>query len=101
MAGQFIFVRQAIADLHWFRVYHEDHFPEGLEQATRRLQKCLRLLAAFPKMGRSIGKPPRRRFAVTSLPFTVVCRQKGADVEILRILDQRSKSYIEDLFDQS
>lgn len=101
MAGRIVYLKAALVDLHWFRHYYEDYFPEGLEQAYISFEKCLRLLAALPRIGRAAGKPPRRRFSIPRAPFTIVYQEKKDVIEILRILDQRSKSYLDDLFETS
>jgi plasmid stabilization system protein ParE len=99
MANRIVYLKTAIVDLHWFRHYYEDYFPEGLAQANASFEKCLRLVAALPRIGRTAGKSPRRRFSIPKAPFTIVYQEKGDVVEVLRILDQRSQSYLNDLFE--
>lgn len=101
MAREVVFVGAAQLDLQWVRIYYAKYFPEGIGQASARLEKCWRRLAAFPKMGRVTGKLPRRRFSVPNVPFTIVYRENEDIVEVLRILDQRSQSYLDDLFEHS
>ncbi len=101
MARPVVIVQRAIVDLRWFRVYYDDIFPEGLSRANAQIDKILRLLASYPKMGRPAGKSPRRQFSIPNIPFTIVYRDKGDVIEILRILDQRSESYLKDLFERS
>lgn len=101
MARRIAYVRRARADFRWFRSYYEDYFPEGLSNAEAGILKCVRLLALFPHMGRPTDKSPRRQFSVPRMPFTIVYRENGDVIEILRILDQRSKSYLDDLFENS
>jgi plasmid stabilization system protein ParE len=98
MANKIVLLKSAIVDLQWMRVYHETYFPEGLASAQTRFEKCFRLSGAFPKMGRVAGKLPRGRFSVPKLPFTIVYQQRDDEIEIIRILDQRSLSYLDDLF---
>jgi hypothetical protein len=50
-------------------------------------------------MGRPAGKSARRRFSVPNVPFTIIYRENGDVIEILRILDQRSLSYLDDIFE--
>ncbi len=101
MANRIVFLKRAIVDLHWFRIYHDEHFPEGLANAAAGMDKCVRLLAAFPKMGRVVGKSPRRRLSVPKIPCTIIYEHRGDVVDIIRILDQRSESYLDEIFEES
>jgi plasmid stabilization system protein ParE len=99
MALQLVFLRGARLDLHWFRLYYTEHFPEGMDKANARFIKCLKLLCEYPMMGRSAGKPPRRRFSVPDTPYTIVYQQRRNSLEIVRVLDQRKETYLKELFD--
>jgi plasmid stabilization system protein ParE len=99
MALRLVVTKSAIPDLYWFRIYYEDYFPEGMAKANARFEKCARLLCQRPGMGRPTGKPLRLRFSVPDTPYTIVYQHKEETLEILRVLDQRKETYLEDLFD--
>ncbi len=99
MALRVVLLYRAILDLRWFNIYHEDTFPEGAQKAVERFWKCVSLLCAHPGMGRSAGASTRRRFAVPRTRFTIVYSVKEDALIMVRILDQRSETYLEDLFD--
>jgi plasmid stabilization system protein ParE len=99
MALELFVLRGAKADLHWFRLYYTEHFPEGMAKANVRFEKCVRLLCEHPNMGRPAGKPPRRRFSVPDTPYTIVYQQRQNALEVVRVLDQRKETYLKELFD--
>jgi plasmid stabilization system protein ParE len=99
MVLELVVLRSARTDLQWFKMYYTDHFPEGMAKANARFEKCLKLLCEHPNMGRSAGKPPRRRFSVPDTPYTVVYQQRQNTLEVVRVLDQRKETYLKELFD--
>ena len=99
MALRAVLLSRPIADLRWFNIYHEDTFPEGAQKAVERFWKCVSLLCAHPGMGRAAGALARRRFAVPHTHFTIVYAIKENAIVVVRILDQRFETYLEDLFD--
>ena len=99
MALRPVLTGRAAADLVWFNIYHRDTFPEGAGKAVERFWKCVSLLCAHPDMGRAAGRLPRQRFAVPHTRFTILYAVKEPALIIVRILDQRNDSYLEDLFD--
>jgi len=99
MALKLVVTLLAQQDLQWFRVYYTKYFPEGMAKANARLIGCFRLLCERPSMGRSAGKPPRRRFTVPDTPYTIVYVHRQTTLEIIRVLDQRQETYLKELFD--
>ena len=99
MALKMAYSARARLDLHWFRIYCETQFPEGMPKANARFSKCLALLSMTPNMGRPAGKEPRRRFSVPNTPYTILYQVNGDLLEVARVLDQRSENYLQDLFD--
>jgi plasmid stabilization system protein ParE len=99
MALRHVFLDRAITDLMWFRTYYKEHFPEGMAKANARFVKCVKLLCEHPTMGRTAGKAPRRRFAVPNTPYTIVYQNRGDLLEVVRVLDQRKETYMQELFE--
>ena len=99
MALRVILLNRAIADLSWFSVYHRESFPEGAQKAAERFWKCVSLLCAHPGMARAAGDLPRQRFTVPNSQFTIVYMVRDGSLIVTRVLDQRSETYLEDLFD--
>jgi plasmid stabilization system protein ParE len=99
MALKIVYLERAYVDLARFRIYYERYFPEGMASANARLLKCVRLMSEFPNMGRTVGREPRRCFSIPDTPYTLVYQQKEERLEIVRVLDQRSEKYLEDLLD--
>ncbi len=98
MALKIHYLDLAQLDLLKFRLYYQQYFPEGLEKASITLQKCLMLISNFPDMGHHAGKAPRRCFGVPQTHFTLLYQARDNRLEIVRILDQRSETYLENLF---
>jgi toxin ParE1/3/4 len=99
MALKITFLGRARQDLIWFKIYHEQYFPEGMAKANVRFKKSIQLLTNFPNMGRVVGRLPRRCLAISNTPYTIVYRANENRLEIIRILDQRSENYLQDLMD--
>jgi toxin ParE1/3/4 len=63
---------------------------QGSGAAARRvalsIYEGVGFIAKFPNQGRSGRTPHTRELVITGLPYIVVCRLRGDDVEILRIL---------------
>lgn len=99
MALKVVYLERAWLDLARFKIYYQKYFPEGAAKANARLMKCTGLMSNFPDMGRPIGKAQRRCFSIPDTPYTVLYQRTDNRLEIVRILDQRSESYLQDLMD--
>jgi plasmid stabilization system protein ParE len=99
MALKPVVLGSARKDLQWFRIYYTEHFPDGMDKANARFEKCVRLLCEHPNMGRLAGKLPRRRFSVPDTPYTIIYQQRLNSLEVVRVLDQRKETYLKELFD--
>jgi plasmid stabilization system protein ParE len=99
MALKVTYSKLALFDLNRFRIYYEQYFPEGIEQANTRMIKCVDLMRTFPAMGRIVSKPPRRCFSNPDTPYTLVYQHKDDRLEIVCVLDQRAQRHLQDLMD--
>ena len=88
------YLAQAAKDAVWMQYYYDVIFPDGGPKGRARFQKSVALLTTRPEMGRALGKKPRRCFSVPATPFTIVYQVRGERLEIVRILDQRSGTYL-------
>jgi plasmid stabilization system protein ParE len=89
-----LYLEQAAKDAVWMLYYYDVVFPEGARNGHNRFRKSLKLLAVNPHLGRPLEKKPLRSFSVLGTPFTLVYRENGETLEIIRILDQRSGAYL-------
>ena len=86
-----VYLKTAIADLRWFKLYYMTVFPEGRVKADQAFLATQRLLKANPYIG-----PPSdfgetiREHPVPRTPFTFVYRVRGEQIEVLRVVDGRS-----------
>lgn len=86
-----VFLPRAVQDLHWFKLYYRDVFPEGAKRAAERYGRTLELIAATPKLGRPVAEPGIREYAMPRTPFSLIYRIAGSRIEVLRVWDQRSE----------
>lgn len=87
-----VFLDAAKPDLRWFKRYYITIFPEGRRNADQQYRALLKLLKSSPM----IGEPAddfrnAREHPVKNTPFTVIYRIRPEHIEILRLLDQRSR----------
>jgi addiction module RelE/StbE family toxin len=75
----------ALAELDRIYAYIARENPTAAAQVFRRIRKTTRQLARFPQSGRIGQAEGTRELLVTGLPYIVVYRVRGDDVEILRV----------------
>ena len=89
-----VYLELAAKDVVWMRYCYDVIFPEGRSKGLTHCQKSVALLTTHPQMGRALEKKPRRCFTVPRTPFTIIYQERGERLEIVRILDQRSGTYL-------
>lgn len=83
-----VYVRSALPDLVWFRVYYEAIFPEGERHALLQRRAEERLLRENPFAGR-LAQDGMRKFPISRTPFVMVYRVMDDRIEVLRLWDGR------------
>lgn len=85
-----IYLRTALSDLAWFRVYYERIFPEGEKRALLQRRAVERLLRENPFAGHVVQEATATRaFPISRTPFILIYRAKDDRVEVLRLWDNR------------
>ena len=93
---QIVFLASAVPDLRWFKTYYMRVFPEGRRNADQQYHALLKLLKSTPMVGEAVADfPDAREYPIRRTPFTVIYRVRPDQIQILRVLDQRS-SYAND-----
>lgn len=88
-----VFLESAAQDIAWFRYYYRSVFPEGSQSARQHLKAAQTLLAANPYVGHpSDGRQDVRELTIARTPFTLIYRVTRAQIEILRLWDNRQGS---------
>jgi plasmid stabilization system protein ParE len=90
------YLDQAARDAVWM-----NHYYEGARRGLSHYLRAVTLLSVNPRIGRVLEKKPRRCFSVPATPFAIVYQQRGETLEIVRILDQRSATYLAALFEKT
>ena len=89
---QIKFLREARADLRWFKRYYTQVFPAGQAKADQQYRTLLILLKSQPRIGHEVEDLPNVfEYVLPGIPFTVLYRITEDAVEILRLYDQRGE----------
>ena len=78
-------------DLIWFHHYYTQIFPEGSQKALNQFDAIAEILALNPFIGRRI-KDEVRKLAIPKTPFSYIYQVTTAQIEILRIWDDRKNN---------
>lgn len=75
----------------WFRAYYARVFPAGKAGAQSQLRRVLTLIAEHPEVGHRVEDfTSALEYPMTRTPFSVIYRIMDKEIEVLRVLDQRS-----------
>lgn len=86
-----VFLDSSRADLRWFKRYYVTVFPEGRKKADTQYLTTLNILRQNPLIGHPSEKiKTAREYDIVRTPFTFIYRVRGDDIEILRVIDNRS-----------
>ena len=86
-----VYLESAEADLHWFKRYYTQVFPEGRKKADAQFLHTQQLLRENPMMGHLVEDIRGvREHHVTRTPFSFVYRLQGDRIEVLRVMDKRA-----------
>lgn len=85
-----VFRSETKSDLLWMSQYYESVFPEGKDRFKAQYKLFLKLLKENPWIGTVFEETEARLLTISKTPFTFVYRVRDHQIEILRILDQRS-----------
>jgi toxin ParE1/3/4 len=75
----------ALVELDRIHGYVAQENPKAAARVFRQIRKAPRQLARFPHLGRPSQVEGTRELVVTGLPYLIVYRVTGDDVEILRV----------------
>lgn len=75
----------ALVELDRIHGYIARENPRAAARVFRQIRKAPRQLARFPQLGRPSQVEGTRELVVTGLPYLIIYRVAGDDVEILRI----------------
>jgi len=81
----------AFVDLHRVRDYIRQFNPVAAQRTVACIEAAAKNLARFPDMGRPGEVPGTRELVIASLPYFVVYRMKGDDVQILRVMHDKQE----------
>ncbi len=86
-----IFLASSHSDLRWFKRYYVTVFPMGRTKADKRYLATLNVLSQNPLVGHpSATISGAREFHVSRTPFSFLYRVTKENVEIMRVVDNRS-----------
>lgn len=86
-----IYLAQALRDMHWVRKYYSEVFPAGRSNARSQLRKTETLISENPLAGHpSETVSGAREFHISRTPFSFLYRVTQENVEIVRVVDNRS-----------
>jgi len=90
---QIVFLPSSLDDLAWFKKYYVTVFPDGADKANSQFLAIQQLLIEDPYIGVQNERFDEiRELKIPRIPFTAIYRVKNDRMEILRILDERSKN---------
>jgi toxin ParE1/3/4 len=81
----------AFLDLHRVRDYIRQFNPVTAQRTVACIEAAAKNLVRFPDMGRPGEVPGTRELVIPSLPYFVVYRLKGDDVQILRVMHDKQE----------
>lgn len=86
-----VYLKTAEPDLRWFKHYYVSVFPEGHKKANAQFLATQKVLLQNPRIGEiSENAPDVRVYHVVRTPFSFVYRLHGENIEVLRVVDNRS-----------
>jgi addiction module RelE/StbE family toxin len=88
---QIAWLASAFADLHRVRDYIRQYNPIAAQKTVAAIEASAKNLARFPEMGPPGEVPGTRELVIPGLPYFVVYRLKGDQVQILRVLHDKQK----------
>ena len=76
----------------WFRSYYSRVFPAGQGSAKTQLRRMIQLISEHPEIGHVPDDfSEALEHPISRTPFTMIYRVKDNEIQILRVLDQRSE----------
>jgi toxin ParE1/3/4 len=95
-----LFLENSLEDLRWFKRYYTEVFPQGRAKADQQFLATKRLLRENPRIGNPFELVEgAREFPVSRTPFAFLYFVRDENIEVLRIVDNRSdwrKEYAND-----
>ena len=86
-----VYLPSSLPDVAWVRKYYTEVFPEGAKHANKQIRKAEALIVLQPGIGRDAdASKSAQLYVIPKTPFTFIYRVKGENLEIMRILDERS-----------
>lgn len=86
-----VYLKKAIQDLEWFKIYYKNIFPEGIIQAQKQFFSIESLLKENPYIGHITDIKEVREISIPKIPFSFIYRVKENRIEILRVWDERQE----------
>jgi toxin ParE1/3/4 len=86
-----VWLDTAFLDLHRVRDYIRQFSPVTAQRTVACIEAAAKNLLRFPDMGRPGEVAGTRELVIPSLPYFVVYRLKGDDVQILRVMHDRQE----------
>ena len=86
-----VWTRQGVRNLHHVRNYIGLDNPAASERVGARIEAAAANLARFPESGRIGEVPGTRELVLTGLPYLIIYRVSGGNVQILRVLHDKQK----------
>lgn len=86
------YLESARDDMMWFRNYYSRVFPAGKGNAKIQLRRIIQIISEHPEVGHPPDDFPEAfEHPISRTPFTMIYRVKDNELQVLRILDQRSE----------
>lgn len=85
------FLDSTTDDLTWMRQYYRKVFPEGATNAKQHYFRTTKMIRENPLIGRaSENINGAREFHIARTPFSFLYRITSSQIEIMRVIDNRS-----------
>jgi plasmid stabilization system protein ParE len=87
-----VYLKKAIQDLEWMKIYYKNVFPQGIKKAQKHFFSIESLLKNNPYIGHTAEIKDIREISIPGIPFSFIYRIKENRIEILRVWDERQES---------